>query len=68
MVKQKKSDQEIIEPKNMELFQQEKEVNYIKEVKPSAPVQKKSSSEKIETIDKILVFYSNGTFQEYKHK
>ena len=68
MVKQEKSDQDIIKPKNMKLFPQEKEYEKMNEVKSSSPVQKKLSSAKNETIDKILVFYNNGTFQEYKHK
>ena len=68
MVKQEKYDPEIIEPKNIDLFQQEKEDEKKNQVKPSSPVQKKLFSEKNETIEKILVFYNNGTFQEYKHK
>ena len=68
MVKQEKSDPEIIEPKNMELFPQKKEDKKMNEVKPSSPLQKKLFSDKNESIEKIVVFYNNGTFQEYKHK
>jgi len=68
MVKQEKSDQEIIEPKNIDLFQQEKEEEKMNEVKPSSPVQKKLFSDKNESIEKIVVFYNNGTFQEFKDK
>lgn len=68
MVKKEKSYEVIGEPKNIDLFQQEKEDGKMNEVRPSSPVQKKLFSEKNETIEKIVVFYSNGTFQEYKHK
>jgi transcriptional regulator with XRE-family HTH domain len=68
MVKQEKSDPKMIEPKNIDLFQQEKEEEKIKPVSSSPAAQHPTSTNRNETIKKIVVFYNNGTFQEYKHK
>ncbi len=68
MVKQEKSDLEMIEPKNTDLFQQEKEDEKIKPAVPSPAVQHPTSINRNETIDKIVVFYKNGTFKEFNAK
>lgn len=55
-----------VEPEKPELFEREKEVN--EEIKPpvaSHADHQKQFTDKDGTIDKIVVFYNNGTFREY---
>lgn len=68
MVRQEKSDQkttEEIKP-NMPPIEKKEEVVLEKETSPV--LQQKLSDDKNDTIEKIVVFYRNGTFQEYLHK
>lgn len=68
MVKQESTNVEIEKLKVTELIHPKKEVEEIP-LSASAPIQKKIKSDvENESIEKIVVFYTNGTFQEYLHK
>ena len=68
MVKQEKADQKINEQIKPDLPPIEKKKEVLLEKENSSPIHPKIIDDKNETIEKIVVFYSNGTFQDFLHK
>ncbi len=68
MVKQEKTEEVIVEQKNSELFPLDEKKEVLGQKIPSSPIQQEIPIDKNETIEKIVVFYTNGTFNEFMHK
>lgn len=68
MVRREKSEQKNVEQIKTDLAPTKKKEEVVLEKETSPPIQQRIIGNKNDSIEKIVIFYTNGTFQEYSSK